>query len=369
MFEIAGSKKDSWRMCCKLCLPKRHELLAFKNSPSNFKKHVEVMKCIVEVIADVLSIPGPKPVSRECLDTLRADERLISILRHQNFLKELQDIAAQGATERANQKNAIGAGHMFDMLGYSLGSRELADQSMLVALRAAPTEKREARLDVKEMFASKASEEPNSKEQESRQNQKLVIRTQEEDKHGPKQRGKTSSEEAEEDQVRSAAGEYKMQADTGHKLESSHKAELKVGKHMEEEEKEVAKKEDAERSPEGLDSEAEGDEEEKDEEEQIKHWNRIVKMTEKSSEMDVGSDDTFTAGEQPMALNPSHHSKEDSEEQIQELQMMARREPTERRDDDGSGSRKAEDQEIESLAAIESELESVAQKLHKLRRG
>lgn len=129
---------------------------------------------------------------------------------------------------------------------------------------------------------------------------------------------------------------------TGHKLESSHKAELKVGKHMKEEEKEVAKKEDAERSPEGLDSEAEGDEEEEDEEEQIKHWNRIVKMTEKSSEMGVGSDDTFTAGEQPMAINPSHHSKEDSEEQIQELQMMARREPTERREDDGSGSRKAE---------------------------
>lgn len=86
---------------------------------------------------------------------------------------------------------------------------------MLVALRAAPTEKREARLDVKEMFANKAPEEPKSKEQERRQNQNLVIRTQGEDKHGSKQRGKTSSEEAEEHQVRSAAGEYKMQADTG----------------------------------------------------------------------------------------------------------------------------------------------------------
>ncbi|XP_048852751.1 chromogranin-A-like isoform X2 [Brienomyrus brachyistius] len=332
-------------------------------------KDVKVMKCIVEVIVDVLSIHEPKPVSLECLDTLRADERLIFILRHQNFLKELQDIAAQGATERANQKNAIGAGHMFDMLEYSQGSRELADQSMLVALRVAPTEKREARLDVTEMFASKESEEPKGKEQESGQNQNLVIRTQEEDKHGPKQRGKTSSEEAEEDQVRSAAGEYKMQADTGHKLESSHKAELKVGKHTEKEEKEVAKKEDAERSPEGLDSEAEGDEEEEDEEEEIKHWNRIGKMTEKSSLLHVGRDDTSTTGEQPMALDLSHHSKEDSEEQIHELQMMARREPTERREDDGSGSRKAEDQEIESLAAIELELESVTQKLHKLRRG
>ena len=42
MFDIVGMKNDSWRMCCKLCQPKHHELLAFKNSPSNLKKHIEV---------------------------------------------------------------------------------------------------------------------------------------------------------------------------------------------------------------------------------------------------------------------------------------------------------------------------------------
>lgn len=42
LFEIVGSKNDSWRMHCKLCEPKNHVLLAFKNSPSNLKKHVEV---------------------------------------------------------------------------------------------------------------------------------------------------------------------------------------------------------------------------------------------------------------------------------------------------------------------------------------
>ncbi|XP_030577209.1 uncharacterized protein LOC115774195 [Archocentrus centrarchus] len=41
MFQIVGSKNDSWRMRCELCLPKKHELLAFKNSPSNLKKHIE----------------------------------------------------------------------------------------------------------------------------------------------------------------------------------------------------------------------------------------------------------------------------------------------------------------------------------------
>ncbi|NXX89819.1 CMGA protein, partial [Centropus bengalensis] len=77
-----------------------------------------VMKCIVEVISDTLSKPNPLPISEECLETLRGDERIISILRHQNLLKELQEIAAQegavaslyfllldaGANERTQQK-------------------------------------------------------------------------------------------------------------------------------------------------------------------------------------------------------------------------------------------------------------------------
>ncbi|KAB0398073.1 hypothetical protein E2I00_012282, partial [Balaenoptera physalus] len=63
-----------------------------------------VMKCIVEVISDTLSKPSPMPVSQECFETLRGDERILSILRHQNLLKELQDLALQGAKERAHQQ-------------------------------------------------------------------------------------------------------------------------------------------------------------------------------------------------------------------------------------------------------------------------
>ncbi|KAL2097076.1 hypothetical protein ACEWY4_006283 [Coilia grayii] len=40
-FEIVGSKNNSFRMRCKLCQPKYHELMAFKNSPSNLKKHIQ----------------------------------------------------------------------------------------------------------------------------------------------------------------------------------------------------------------------------------------------------------------------------------------------------------------------------------------
>ncbi|XP_055005275.1 chromogranin-A [Boleophthalmus pectinirostris] len=57
---------------------------------------VKVLKCIVEALADVLSRPRPLPVSQDCLLTLTNDDRLVAILRHQNFLKELQEIALGG---------------------------------------------------------------------------------------------------------------------------------------------------------------------------------------------------------------------------------------------------------------------------------
>ncbi|KAL6475709.1 hypothetical protein MHYP_G00167490 [Metynnis hypsauchen] len=40
-FEMVGCKNNSFRMRCKLCAPKYHELMAFKNSTSNLKKHIE----------------------------------------------------------------------------------------------------------------------------------------------------------------------------------------------------------------------------------------------------------------------------------------------------------------------------------------
>uniref|UniRef100_A0A8B9NE01 Chromogranin-A n=1 Tax=Accipiter nisus TaxID=211598 RepID=A0A8B9NE01_9AVES len=68
------------------------------------------MKCIVEVISDTLSKPNPLPISEECLETLRGDERIISILRHQNLLKELQEIAAQdAAVERPEEEQPTGS--------------------------------------------------------------------------------------------------------------------------------------------------------------------------------------------------------------------------------------------------------------------
>lgn len=37
--ELFGSENGRWRMRCLVLAPKKHELLAFKNSPSNLKAH------------------------------------------------------------------------------------------------------------------------------------------------------------------------------------------------------------------------------------------------------------------------------------------------------------------------------------------
>ncbi|XP_042194185.1 chromogranin-A [Callorhinchus milii] len=65
------------------------------------KADAKVMKCIVEVISDILSKPSPLPISEECMEALRKDERIISVLRHQDLLKELQELATEGVSEKA----------------------------------------------------------------------------------------------------------------------------------------------------------------------------------------------------------------------------------------------------------------------------
>ncbi|KAJ3606310.1 hypothetical protein NHX12_025831 [Muraenolepis orangiensis] len=93
---------------------------------------VKVMKCIVEALADVLSKPHPVPVSEECLETLRTDDRLFSILRHHNFLKEMQDIAVSGANKRAQLQSDIMGEDQVTQIPQR--TEDAGDQSMLEAL-------------------------------------------------------------------------------------------------------------------------------------------------------------------------------------------------------------------------------------------
>ncbi|XP_063803639.1 chromogranin-A isoform X2 [Pseudophryne corroboree] len=102
----------------------------------------KVMKCVVEVISGTLSKPNPVPVSQDCLETLRGDERIISILRHQNLLKELQDLAAQGAMERLQKqkKNGGFGGELSGILEKQNNKAQLSEKSDVSALHGKSAE-------------------------------------------------------------------------------------------------------------------------------------------------------------------------------------------------------------------------------------
>ncbi|XP_066550997.1 chromogranin-A [Amia ocellicauda] len=444
------------------------------------KDDAKVMKCIVEVIADTLSKPSPIPISQECLDSLRGDERIISILRHQNLLKELQELATQGASERAQQQKKSNdlADRISAVLEDHVDKDDIADRSMLKALEKPRREglrgqsqvaaKREAENEVEESLApEEGSREGNDIEEAkeegegenaskhvtnslSEEGERATTGEEEAEEEGeamqekqetPKPRSEEGAESTERDgtalekkdnteneteeedssqvdkdgtettsvtTVPEVPKEEKSSLEGEDKDGEEQRQERRSGeeeekvKEKEEEEEEEGEKKKKKCCPEGEEGNADDDEEVEKNGEDSKRWSRMDELAEQLSsrkrsqgvrgvqeeeeeeEEEVGGKSTEVS-QTPPHLNrdlteqpPSmpHHSKEDSGEgegartpEVAELRRMALKEAEEKRDEEGSASRKAEDHEIESLAAIESELENVAQKLHELRRG
>ncbi|MCJ8744024.1 hypothetical protein PDJAM_G00101420 [Pangasius djambal] len=288
---------------CASSLPVSHTHLEHED--------VKVIKCIVEVLADALSKPISLPVSQQCLETLRTDDRLVTVLRRRNFLQELQDIAGEGANERAEKGIVERPDHAQDL-------QDPADQSMLMAV-----------LTPGETVKERGAEE--EKEQESQDND--VITSQEEmnqdDEKGEQvamKKAENSEEEEEEEDEAGGAGA------PGHKRVEEEESQ----------EEEEEQDESVEKSRAGVGKQ--------------KNWSRSGEPVHRRA---------YGQQEAP------HHSKEvwKSPEE-EELQMMAGREPEERRDpEEGSAAKKTEDAEMESLAVMENELENMAQRLHELRHG
>lgn len=310
-------------------------VLSLPVTPSQLENEdVKVMKCIVEALADVLSRQHHVPVGQDCLETLKTDDRLVTILRHRNFLKELQDIAVRGDQERTQlQKNAE-----TPTTTQSLQiPDEAADRSMLEAL-GGPGER--------SILAQRKRDE--------------------------------SVEEAEEDVKRMEEESEEKRANSGEDLEEG---EGKGG-----EKRDAPRNKSKEKRVNGEEEEEDKRSAHKQEEEEMKRGSieSLRRWTKRTKAFQVKKNEV-------QQHEVPHHSKELTEEEEQEeeeqkkkkrgvnhrspeekeLQMIARRPPEERRamEEEGSASRKSEDPEIESLAAIESELENVAQKLHELRRG
>ncbi|NXX01665.1 CMGA protein, partial [Larus smithsonianus] len=440
-----------------------------------------VMKCIVEVISDTLSKPNPLPISEECLETLRGDERIISILRHQNLLKELQEIAAQGglvalpyflllgagANERTQQqkKNSGFEDELSEVLeSQNDKNKQRGSLPELAAQKTQQNEdsREEEKNSLEEREPRPRDADPGEKEdqeeaesneiggaEDAQQDEALdnhISKDFNEDKRQQREdeeeepRGSRDSLELEdegeqpsrqgEDQSKEAAGERVEREDDGGDdaveedpteaersldLAEEEEAEemqgddnnddaLGFGKDEQSSEEEEEEEEEKPRAlrggrhrleDEGMqgekdtfqprDAKSEEMEEESSREwEDSKRWNKMDELAKqltskkRMEENDSGEDPDrsmkmvfrsrkydFSGPEEDVRRSWKHHSKEDSSEGGFPLAPM----PEEKKDEEGSANRRTEDQELESLAAIEAELERVAHKLHELRRG
>ncbi|XP_077075574.1 chromogranin-A [Siphateles boraxobius] len=335
-------------------------------------KDVKVMKCIVEVIADTLSKPHPIPASQDCLDILGSDDRLVSILRHRNFLREMQDIAVEGASERAQRHPGDTPDHVTSLPKDMKKTAD--DQLRLVAMEKtkAFAEKRGA--------GEESSLESEETEQESKKQNQIAEEEEHEEDESPSNHISNSinpekkRESQEEATIRDEEKQEEKKLSSLEKEEGNDPPHHKEGKTATDdleanpdvkqsimEDRKEHKEAETERTR--SKEEQEEEEEKKKSEVGVKQWSRVSKLSHKRVETRPKLDEHWEA---------PHHSKESEDlwrsPEEQELQLMARTEQQNKRDEEGSGSRKTGDAEIESLAAIESELESVAQKLHDLRR-
>ncbi|KAL2303890.1 hypothetical protein Nmel_009172 [Mimus melanotis] len=454
------------------------------------KGDTKVMKCIVEVISDTLSKPNPLPISEECLETLRGDERIISILRHQNLLKELQEIAAQGANERTQQqkKNSGFEDELSEVLESQNGKNKQRGQcqppppgnpagespeeeqptgSLAELAAQKPQQNEDSReegknsLEERELrpwdtnpaekedqeeaesndirntedthrnkvldnhigknFSEDEQQQQGDEEEEprgSRDSLEFADEGEEPSRQGQEHSKEVAAERVErEDDGDEAAEEDPTEAERSLNLpEEDEEAEetqggdnnddeLGFGKDVRSSEEE--EEEEEEEQPRALrggrqhleDEEIQGEEDtfqprdaksdEMEEEssrewEDTKRWNKMdelakqltskKRMEENDSEEDPDRSMkktfrshkyAFSSPEEDVRRSWKHHSKEDSSEGGFPLAPV----PEEKKDEEGSANRRTEDQELESLAAIEAELERVAHKLHELRRG
>ncbi|KAM5339322.1 chromogranin-A isoform 2-T2 [Glossophaga mutica] len=424
------------------------------NSPVN-KRDTEVMKCIVEVISDTLSKPSPMPVSQECFETLRGDERILSILRHQNLLKELQDLALQGAKERAQQQKKHSSfeeelsevlEQQNDQNGPKEGTEEMSSKDAAEE-RGDPSEVERNGGDTDEA-GPQASPEPgqgptveeddqapgeeeaaNTHPPASLPSQKHPGPEAEEDSEGPSQGlvdrpkglgaepGKQAKREEEEEDPE--AGEKVVSEEEGPTASSDPHPSLgykealrgqsealavdgggKTGaEEAQEGEREQSLQEEEEEEMAGAPlgpfrggkSREQQQEQQQEQEEQFskeweeaKRWSKMEQLArELTAEKRLAGEDMEDDGpDRSMQLSYRARGygfrgpglrgwrpppQEDAVEAG--LPLRGRSYPEEKKEEEGSANRRPEDQELESLSAIEAELEKVAHQLQALRRG
>ncbi|KFO21382.1 Chromogranin-A [Fukomys damarensis] len=427
------------------------------------KGDTEVMKCIVEVISDSLSKPSPMPVSQDCLEILRGDERILSILRHQNLLRELQDLALQGTKERARQQKKHSS--FEEELSEVVENHSDKAKRKEVTEESSPKDTMEQGGDGKEEENAEATEEArhqalpepgqgsvilgskqapsdeDQEEEEEEEEEEMAPNTQlpaslpsqkypgpqavgnmedpaqglEDGKKGVgSEQGQPIKREEEEDEEKEEAGEKAVpgaedptaalnshQDLSDKEIQKGRSEALAVdgaGKTQAEEARPPEGKGEQEQEEEmagtpqgpfrgGKSRELEQEEERLSREwEDAKRWSKMDQLAEElAAEKRLEREDEEDDPDRSMKLSfqaqayglrgPGPQlrrgwrlsSREDSVEAS--LPLQARGFPEEKKEEEGSANRRAEDQELESLSAIEAELEKVAHRLQALRRG
>ncbi|KAM8920912.1 chromogranin-A [Pelodytes ibericus] len=388
------------------------------SSPPN-NDDAKVMKCLVEVIMHTLSKPNPIPTSQICLEILRGDERIISILRHQNLLKELQELAVQGVSERVQKKGVGFEDEALGELGRQNNKAGLTDKSEEIPpeTHKASSENGEQKIQPEEEKASQEQAVPGNSQEE--ENSAEELESNDLDKRDEEVPGDEEIDNHITDSINEMEQPRQLQDDAGHDSEEKEspkesretderrdkdKENVKEDGNENKEEEDNTQQDDqfdkgeamskAESSKEGGQPGGETTRqggnshhrEPKSEEEtsstELEDSKRFNKMDELAKQLTSKKwvEESVSEEAPHQAVNreydfgshesngrqPWHHSREDSSESG--TQIAKRPDPEERKEEEGSANRKTEDQELESLAAIEAELEKVAHKLHELRR-
>ncbi|CAO2587172.1 Chga [Lemmus lemmus] len=412
----------------------------------------QVMKCVVEVISDSLSKPSPMPVSPECLEILQGDERVLSILRHQNLLKELQDLALQGQPKQQeeqqqrssfedelseifkNQSPEAEHGGQCGQLGEftdataetpskeAMEKREDADEGQQGGSRGTtegprPQAVPEPRQKSSMVGNSQASGEdtatntqpparlpsqehrdpqamgdsergPSAPQQAKNAKQEEEEHKEVREKAGPEEaspatsspRSQTEYQEVQKDEGLSESQAVDGAGKTGASEALSPKGELELSRQEDDGEDVMAG------PPQGLFPGRKSQEEEEEEhlsrEWEDKRWSRMDQLAkELTAEKRLeGEDDPDRS--MKLSFRARAYSFRDPRPQLRrgwrpssrEDSVEARGDFEEKKEEEGSANRRAEvgiakDQELESLSAIEAELEKVAHQLQALRRG
>ncbi|GCB80247.1 uncharacterized protein [Scyliorhinus torazame] len=379
-------------MCCQVsCRPLSSEL---------DKEDEMVTRCIVEVISDTLSKPHPLPLSGECSRILREDERILAMVRHQNLLKELEELTHHEVTRESLPKKSNKRWNYAPEESVELNEEDnMKKQHMLnkkddASHRGRANAKNDVPLKRKEdMEKYEESEEENLKGQHDDKvmngeddTKKVMPESEEElsdeDKRSPEKRRRGSSEE---DRL---SNEDEQQDPDALKIDeliekiAREELELDEEKRADEKKHHSSEEDDFKKGNEGARSNVKKRVEENasdEETDQFEAEENGVKTQQHqaddkhSHEKKSQEDKRHHFLEEDMALNRHDNDREYPEKRHRGIENGEERDEEEIDEDEEEEEKerkqKYEEHKLKNLVGIEEELKKVAEKLRNIRRG